>query len=162
MCKLCNTDNPSVNVRTTDNVVAQTVKEYIGEFPCKKALKVLKQDIKRQPNKDIDHQIMQYMYKKYRLFNSAQLGNSKSKYNTAKKAKYLGSVSGIGMYQTVNQEIRYKAYLENRKQLIFFTFQEALQAKVDYYIKTNNKKSIVKLQTKLKELENGPNNIKTS
>ena len=149
MCKLCNTDKPSVRPRKNSEY-HNIVYDYLGEYCCTQCNKALLTAV--QNNRDLDRVILYKLYHAYRGFEKKLLGNAKNRQITS-----TTSIIGISVRAHPTRKTNYVASLTIRSKCTyigsFSTLKEALEAKLTYCIEHNHIKAFKLIQNKLKELQ---------
>lgn len=149
MCKLCNTDKPSIKPRKNSEY-HNIVYDYIGEYCCTQCNKALMTAV--YLNKDLDRIILYKLYHAYRGFKTNSLGN-------AKNSQLVTTTSTLGIrvraHQTQKTSYIATLTIDSKQTNIgsFNTLKEALEAKLAYCTKHNHIRAIKHIQNKLKELQ---------
>lgn len=149
MCKLCNTNKPSIKPRKNSEY-HNIVYDYIGEYCCTQCNKALMAAVNL--NRDLDKVILYKLYHAYRGFKTKSLGN-------AKNSQLVTTTSTLGIIVTTHptRKTSYRAVLTiGSKQTyigLFNTLKEALEAKLAYCVEHNHMKAIKHIQNKIKELQ---------
>ena len=149
MCKLCNTDRPSIKPINKLGYHA-IVHDYIGEYCCSQCNAHLFSTIRN--NKEVEKIILYKLYHAYRGFDSKTLGRAKNRQKVTRT-----SLFGIVITTHPTRETAYAAKVQvGLKGIyigVFSTLKEALEAKLAYCIEHKHVRSIKHIQNKLKELQ---------
>jgi len=170
MCKLCNTDRPTIKTLTKNagkdrKLILNTVYDYLGEYVCYVCYSSFHNNLHNGSSSSLDEFILSKLYRNYRTFTRRQLGGVKDRHK-----KVQTSVFGctICMYcrsdNTIHTSYTAMVPLSRNKHLYGKarnTLEEAIEDKIELIRKHKNEKSlhlfiksIKKYNQKLKELEN--------
>jgi hypothetical protein len=168
MCKLCNTDRPPIVSPRKNLLINETIKEYIGEYSCRRCVKFCSVVLKTGPDKSIDYWVMQRIF--YNHYKT--LGNNREELRKYKRASYLKNynksnikirtILGISVRENIatNHTIYVVSVEINGKNTrigTYNTFDEAMATKIKYMVENNQSHALKVLKTKLKELQNENN-----
>ena len=170
MCKLCNTDKPTIKTLTKRagkdrKLILNTVYDYLGEYVCDVCCNSLHNSLRDGTGSSLDRLILLKLYRNHRAFTSTQLSRIKD-HNKRSKKSVLGCT--VCMYYRIDNTIHtvYVAVLRMVDRKVIYgksrnTLEEAVEDKIELIKKHKNEKSlhlfiksIKKYNQKLKELEN--------
>lgn len=154
MCKLCNTDRPSITKSKSD--YGTLVYEYLNEYPCTQCMCALNAYVKSSSKIDLDMYILRKLYLSYRAFSALKFRDSKL--TKARTTRNIAGIQCISVQYKNHQNTRYKPVIYAGGDTVWRgasheTFQEALTEKINYMVKHNHIKGLKTLQNKLKELQ---------
>lgn len=154
MCKLCNTDRPSLKYARSEISIA--IKEYIQEIPCKTCSSAVRHAI-NYDGLALDRAIMGRLYNSYKPYREETLSRIKRKNGMGEKSVST-KIPGVRALVYPTGKVTYLLYITKNKSKVHKTLQEALDAKIKYMVENNQKKGLTQLANKLnklKELSNG-------